>query len=146
MGGAFSHDAAYRTENKNWWKAEMPTLEEARNARKNLEKHNYQVDYVLSHDIYSSHPLAKTFENDMNLYRDDQVNIQDILEEIRQKTEYKTWFNGHYHKDVIYEDCDQRKCFTLYNNVENLDDIHPESFVQITELDADHAKNYQTFQ
>lgn len=92
MGGASSHDKQYRIEGESWWARELPNQNEFDEAKRNLETHNYNVDFVITH----CGPL----------------NVQDLLcpyypkddlvlffEELEQKLTYKRWYNGHYHCD-----------------------------------------------
>lgn len=126
MGGGFSHDVCYRTEHKNWWKDEICTIEEAKHAFEILEKNEWKVDYILSHDIYSSHPLAHKYEIDMSLYGDNYYDLHDCLETIEKKTEYKMWFSGHYHDDLIHYSDSQKPCLTLFDKVMLLETINEE--------------------
>ena len=50
MGGAESTDKAHRTEDESWWSREMPSHEEYSEALENLEKHEWTVDYIVTHD------------------------------------------------------------------------------------------------
>ena len=120
FGGGFSHDVQYRTEKLNWWQDELPTQEEVDNAYSNLENHKWNVDYVLSHDIFVSHPLAKKYELSLEPYQQ-RVDIQSVLEDIQNKLDYKLWFHGHYHTD-----CQYNKCITLFDRVVLLDNIDDE--------------------
>lgn len=124
FGGGFSHDTMYRTEGFNWWKSELPTLEEAKHGLDVLEQHDWKVDYVLTHDIYRSHPLSQKYETDMNQYSMEYCDIHDFLETIEQKLEYKTWFHGHYHMDQVMIAQNQKPCVTLFDQVILLDDIY----------------------
>ena len=126
MGGGFSHDVCYRTEHKNWWKDEICTIEEAKHAFATLEKNNWEVDYILSHDTYSSHPLAHKYETDMSLYGDDYYDLHDCLETVEKKTDYKMWFSGHYHDDMIHYSDSNKPCLTLFDKVLLLDNIDEE--------------------
>ena len=93
FGGASSHDKAFRTEGKNWWKEEMPNEQEYEKAEKNLEKNDFNVDYVITHSAPTSiqGEIAPTYE----------INIlTDFLEKIKNTVCCKKWFFGHYHKDV----------------------------------------------
>ena len=126
MGGGFSHDVNYRTEHKNWWKVEICTIEEAKHAFATLEKNNWEVDYILSHDTYSSHPLAHKYETDMSLYGDDYYDLHDCLETVEKKTDYKMWFSGHYHDDMIHYSDSNKPCLTLFDKVLLLDNIDEE--------------------
>lgn len=118
MGGAASHDisggilelddpefemkywflrrnrAPFRINHLTWWKEEMPSDEEYEEAIRNLEAHNWTVDYIITHcgpnsviDIYSK----KFYGHD---------RLTDFLEEVCQKTQYKHWYLGHYHDRV----------------------------------------------
>lgn len=129
-GGAPSHDAAYRREGKTWWKEELPNKSEFENALKNLNKVNWKVDYVLSHDVYASHPLAKKYPLDLSLYDKDTLDLHESLEEIKNKLEYSQWFSGHYHRDCVHFD-NNKPTFTLFNKVLNLSDIKINEFPEI---------------
>ena len=39
----------YRIKGLTWWPEELPSEEEMQNGIKNLEKHNWKVDYVITH-------------------------------------------------------------------------------------------------
>lgn len=95
----------YRINHLTWWKEELPSEEEMEEGRRNLEANNHDVDFVVTHcstaDI--EHFLkGKICETDY---------LNDYFEEIKQKTQYKKWFCGHYHENrnvsskeiVIYE-------------------------------------------
>ena len=49
MGGATSIDKHHRIEGKSWWPEEMPSNKEFNEGMNNLNKHNWEVDYVLTH-------------------------------------------------------------------------------------------------
>ncbi len=53
FGGAESQDKDDREPGVNWWTQEMPSDEEYDTCRRNLEKVDYKVDYVLTHDAPS---------------------------------------------------------------------------------------------
>ena len=125
MGGGASHDYAARTEHETWWKQEMPNHEEVQELMKNLELNHWKVDYVLTHDIYKSHTLSNTYPIDMSVYGDEYENIQDVLEKVVQKLEYKCWFHGHYHVDEI-EFIHGKPCVTLFDKVILLEDLEDE--------------------
>ena len=122
FGGAYSHDLMYRTEHVNWWKNELPTKAEAQNALNNLEKHDWNVDYVISHDVYTSHPLSKKYDRPLSPYGPDYVDIHSLLEQFNKKLQYKIWFCGHYHGDYIHYD-QKKPCITLFNHVVLLEEL-----------------------
>ncbi len=97
FGGADSHDKEYRTEGKNWWREEMPTEQEYNNAVNNLEKNNFNVDYVITHSAPTSvqNIISPTYENN---------KLTDFFESIKNQLSCKKWFFGHYHKDIVLDD------------------------------------------
>ena len=97
FGGASSHDKNCRTKGKNWWEAEMPNEQEYDNAKNNLEKNNFKVDYVITHSAPTSvqNDIAPTYE----------INkLTEFFESIKNKLICQKWFFGHYHKDIELDD------------------------------------------
>lgn len=98
MGGAESHDKADRIWGESYWNEELPSEAEYTEALRNLRKHDYKVDYIISHCAttalqeeiikltwdtrYKSNPLLKFFD------------------ELSMMLSYKRWFCGHYHVDL----------------------------------------------
>lgn len=105
MGGATSIDKHHRIEGKSWWPEEMPNNKEFNEGMKNLDKHNWEVDYVLTHA--TPQPIFDV----LNCYRinDPLCGYFDMLEE---KLTFKEWFCGHMHDD---KDCDKYKL--LYDRI-----------------------------
>ena len=93
-GGASSHDKEWRTKDKDWWTQEIPSFCEREEAIANLAKHNWKVDYVITHD-------APTFVAEKLIYTYDRSpdEYTDWLEEIANKLEFNQWFFGHHHQD-----------------------------------------------
>ena len=86
--------ASFRVRNINWWDLEMPTNEEYENGLINLEKNNYKVDYIITHCAPTS------IQNYIKKYY--PVNeLTDYLENLNDKVEFKNWYFGHYHKNII---------------------------------------------
>ncbi|WP_281790951.1 metallophosphoesterase family protein [Faecalibaculum rodentium] len=125
FGGAFSHDVQYRTEHLNWWQDELPTKEECENGYRNLNACNWKVDYVLTHDVYESHPMAGKYEKSMDHYDASRQDIQKYLDDIVDRLDYRTWFTGHYHGDWIHTK-NNRPCVTLFERVVLLEDLENE--------------------
>lgn len=97
MGGAYSIDKAMRREGISWWKAELPTNEEYRTAGENLGKYGYSVDYVITHTIPQSaiHRLGRvpaTEDGELTGYFEWLYS---------EKLEFKKWFAGHWHKNIL---------------------------------------------
>lgn len=81
----------YRINHWSWWAQELPSEEEMEEGRRNLAEHNNTVDFIVTHCCASSTQqlLGRDgFEDDIETK---------YLEEIRQSTEFKKWFFGHYH-------------------------------------------------
>ena len=133
MGGAASHDisggvlelddpefemkywflrrnrALFRINHLTWWKEEMPSDDEYEEAIRNLEEHNWAVDYIITHcgpneviDIYSK----KYYGHD---------KMTDFLETLAQTVEYKHWYFGHYHDTI-----DIDKHTILYESIDRI--------------------------
>lgn len=131
MGGASSHDvcdgilepddplflqksrvlyrngALFRVNHQSWWKEELPSDAEYQEARANLQKHAWQVDYIVTHCAPTS------IQNE--LFSEGYVPdaLTDFLEEVRQKCRFRNWFFGHYHKNAAIE----KKYVLLYEEM-----------------------------
>ena len=81
----------YRINHLSWRKEELPSAEEREEGRLNLQKHNNEVDFIVTHCASSS--TATLLSHGM--YRPDMLT--DYLEGLRQKVKFKKWFFGHYH-------------------------------------------------
>lgn len=109
MGGASSHDKNSRKEGVSWWAEELPNDDEYAEADINLEKHNWSVDYVISHCV-SNRILDRLNENTSGTYETDRLT--DYFDVLEDKLDFKHWYFGHYHIDrevdekhrVLYED------------------------------------------
>ena len=119
MGGARSHDiqngilepddplfdekfrrlqargAAFRVDHCSWWKEELPALEEYRQARANLERAGWSVDYIIAHCAPTS------IQNELLRSRSTPDALTDFLDEVRQRCRFQYWFFGHYHDNGI---------------------------------------------
>lgn len=121
MGGASSHDIddgildstapdfeetywlkrrlrqRFRVNGISWWEQEMPSQEEYEEARRNLDRVGYQVDYIITHCCPSS--LLPQLSPD---YAPDQLT--DFLEEVKNKADYHYWLFGHYHDNKAVDE------------------------------------------
>lgn len=98
FGGAPSHDTYRRTPGVSWWEREMPSDEEYFEGIVNLAKHNYQVDYIFSHDCSSRmFDLIHSY-----LIRDldrEKTSLSEYFDVLEDKVTFKHWYFGHYHED-----------------------------------------------
>ena len=90
----------YRIKNLSWWEEELPSEEEMQNGINNLEKHDWKVDFIISH----TPPASAITLLGYGLYEQDILT--EYLEEIRCNTEYKRHFMGHMHLDKALNDKD----------------------------------------
>ena len=83
----------FRVKGVSWWERELPSEEEMKRGREELEKVNWKVDYVITHclptDVQAVYS-AGDFEEDI---------LTDYLMDIAHKLNFKTWYCGHYHDD-----------------------------------------------
>ncbi len=95
----------YRINHVSWWKQELPDIEEMEEGRRNLAAHGDTVDFIVSHCCASGTQALLG----QGLFKPDILT--DYLEEIKQQTNFKKWFFGHYHMNrnvnaeelVLYE-------------------------------------------
>lgn len=112
FGGGFSLKKLTNTSPIFVWDREMPSDEEYQNGTKNLARLDYKVDYVFTH-------VAPTFvANQIGVkLADEERRLNDYLNDIQDRLEYKAWFFGHHHKDVEFE-----KHFGVYERVLTIGD------------------------
>ena len=96
MGGGASNDRQYRREGRSWWLEEMPSEEEMEHCRASLDRVDWKVDYVVTHEAPAvlAEGLCRGCGRE---YRDDR--LQRFLAELDGRLGYRAWFFGHYHGD-----------------------------------------------
>lgn len=115
FGGATSIDKLQRTEYISWWRQELPTTKELDEGINNLEKNNWQVDYVLSHCCSAN--MLKVLYNYRLLNDYDTDILNKYFNMIEDKVDYKHWYFGHYHQDIKNI---TNKHTVLYNLIEKI--------------------------
>jgi len=81
-----------------YWKQEDPSLEDILNAKNNLEKHNYKVDYVLTHTA-PYEIIEQSLKDSKDKYYS-KINVCDtaaFLSSIKNKINFRIWAFGHLH-------------------------------------------------
>jgi hypothetical protein len=96
MGGAASIDREIRAEHISWWSEEVPNYAECVHGLDNLEKHQYNIDYILSHTCPET--IAGIITSFDNYYKKKDPTTQ-YLEQVDKLTEFKRWYFGHWHED-----------------------------------------------
>ena len=94
-----------------------------KHARQVLDAHQWQVDYVLSHEVYENHSLGNKYKTDMNFYDPERYDLKPFLQEIEERLDYRVWLHGHYHVDQIERSPSNKPCITLYNRVITIPEI-----------------------
>lgn len=131
MGGASSHDiqdgilepddpdfeekfqqlqqfgALFRVNHRSWWAEELPSEAEYLEARANLTRVHWNVDYIISHCCPSS--IQDVFSGGM--FRKDALT--EFFDEVRQRCTFRYWFFGHYHSNMVIE----KKYAMLYEQI-----------------------------
>ena len=88
----------FRVKHLSWWEQELPSDEEYAEARRNLERVNYEVDYIITHCA----PDSIQDELSGGRYLKDQLT--GFLEEVKNKAQFHYWLHGHYHDNKIIGD------------------------------------------
>lgn len=97
FGGAESWDKDMRREGVSIWPEEVPNYEEKEYGLQNLKKHQYCVDYIVSHTIPKS--IVKMIIGSDNANKGKKDSTCDYLEQIAQQVQYERFFCGHMHTD-----------------------------------------------
>lgn len=97
MGGASSIDREFRREGISWWPQEIPTADDFAEGLDNLEKYNWEVDYILTHTT------SRTIMDQMG-YVKEQNTLNTYLNILDNMITYKKWFFGHFHSDEIIDE------------------------------------------
>lgn len=82
----------FRVNHYSWWKEEMPSKEEMDHGRMTLYKHNWEVDYVLTHCLPQGVASAVGF-------RDPDVLTCYLERLVTDGLKFDHWFCGHYHRE-----------------------------------------------
>ena len=87
--------ALFRINHQSWWREELPSGEEYQTARENLEKHNWAVDYIVTH----CGPTSVQDSVGKGFYKADALT--DFLDEVAERCRFRHWFFGHYHDNQV---------------------------------------------
>lgn len=102
FGGADSFDKYRRTPGVSWWERELPSFEEYNEGLDNLQRHHWQVDYIVTHDC-SGRTFDELQKYSIGLYKY-KTRLSDFLDDLEEKVSFKHWFFGHYHDDGQLDD------------------------------------------
>ena len=100
FGGAYSIDKMSRAEGISWFPEEIPSREEYEEGWANLEKEDFQVDYILTHTAPRDVAAAMGYGE----LSDDEVELRQYLQRVTDETEFQKWYFGHFHEDAEVEE------------------------------------------
>ena len=109
FGGAYSIDKMYRTEGLTWFPEEIPNRKEYEEGWYNLEKVDFQVDYILTH----SGPREVVAAMGYGEMSDDEVKLRQYLQRVADNTDFTAWYFGHFHEDTEVEEM----FYCLYDDI-----------------------------
>ena len=94
FGGAYSIDRAQRKEGYSFWREEIPNDNDYKEATANIKKHNYEVDYIITHTA------PREIIMRMGKFPDPHdMELTGFLEWIMYNVKFKKWFFGHWHDE-----------------------------------------------
>ena len=99
--------APFRVNHRSWWKEELPSEAEYREARTTLEKAGWAVDYIIPHcaPTIIQNALLREFST--------PDALTDSLEEVCRQCRFKYHFFGHCHSNLVL----QQKYVLLYEQI-----------------------------
>lgn len=115
FGGALSVDKHLRTEDVSWWSGELPTYSETKYLDENLEKHDNQVDFILTHTAPKSIivPMGLISSNMARMFGGKLEDpTTEILQSVLETVQFNKWFFGHFHRDLEY----MNRFYCMYNH------------------------------
>lgn len=119
FGGALSIDKVYRKPYASWWPQEEPSAEEMKFAMENLEKHNMQVDYILTHT--ASNKIFDLMAEGNSYFKKIRSLTADFLDIVHSRTSFKKWFFGHFHIDWTSDPLSSQVYYALMDSYISLD-------------------------
>lgn len=115
----------YRINHISWWKEEMPSEDEKRHAMEQLAKHDFKVDYIISHCAPTGIHCLMGYDSP-----DDATNF---LQQVAEKTQFDRWFFGHYHDDRNIN----MEYVLIYNDIYPIHDTERQRFSCLGEIEPD---------
>ena len=99
----------FRVKGYSWWPQELPSEEEMQRGKDILDRHRWQVDYVITHCLPQE--IASVFS--MGLYEPDCLTMyfNQLLNDGINGLQFTHWYCGHYHMngrvmgkfDILYD-------------------------------------------
>ena len=101
MGGAYSVDRSWRRLNESYWEEELPCDAEYKEAVRNLQAHDFKLDFILTHTAPDSmiYQLCCLERIHMLPRCGADAELTGFLEWVKRETTFRHWFFGHWHID-----------------------------------------------
>ncbi len=99
FGGALSIDKESRTEGFNYWKQEIPSYLEFNYGMEQLDKVNWEVDYVFTHTC-PINIISDVIHSTVYTQGKFKDPVSEYLYQIYKNLKFKEWHFGHFHTDV----------------------------------------------
>ena len=99
MGGADSIDKRQRTRGVSWWPEEVPSHAEMDYGLSNLEKHQYAIDYILSHTAPEN--VTEVLLQRYGCAGYDPDPTRKYLQHVCSTATFEKLYCGHWHEDII---------------------------------------------
>lgn len=87
----------------------IPNRKEYEEGWYNLEKADFQVDYILTH----SGPREVVAAMGYGEMSDDEVELRQYLQRVADNTDFTAWYFGHFHEDTEVEEM----FYCLYDDI-----------------------------
>ncbi len=107
---AFMPTRLFRVLGETWWPQEVPSEEEIKEAVRNLDRVQWDVDFIITHDTCDH--IKKEMDFDSDSYND---TFSDFLERLYDECHYEKWFFGHLHDERV----GNFKEYLLYESIIN---------------------------
>lgn len=101
FGGGHSIDKIFRKEGKNWFPEEAPSKREYARGWRRLRKARYSVDHILTHTAPIEIVKRMGFNKPTRFSGGEE--LMNFLQEVIEKTEFKSYYFGHFHKDIEFD-------------------------------------------
>ncbi len=102
FGGAYSIDRYLRQKDVSYWKEEIPTAEEYREALLNLEECNNKVDLVITHTCPSD--IIRMMGHYPDRHDEEFTGFLEYIMHDVLKDNFKYWCFGHWHIEKCIKD------------------------------------------
>ena len=125
FGGATSSDRMWRVEGYSWWAREKPSEAEYDEGQAALERNDWQVDYVFTHDVPSElkRQAMAHLPGVSPVWEPPCDQLEEYLQWVDERLDparLKRWYCGHYHGDKLLND---ERHVLLYQQIVELGEL-----------------------